>query len=182
MRPLPNPPLLKGQELVEKEQLLHSGGRQPGGTAGRGPRPSRAAGWETGFKGREGRGPQRCEQPVLAAGGREHHQPAGFGGPGAPVPWPAVFTWWGPLSVKTPLKRVSGLNCQQLPVPTAVLGFSSAFPNHYVLSQPFENQGRPRRQKLGTRELVWGLNPPFLLYSTILRGTGSGKDREESFG
>ena len=97
----------------------------------------------------------------------------------------------GPLSVKAPLKRVSGLNCPQFPGPTVVLGFSSSlpnhhifffFPNHHVLSQPFENQGRPRRQKLGTRELVWGLNPPFLLYSTILRGTSSEKDKEESFG
>lgn len=131
-----------------------------------------------------GRGPQRCEQLVLDA-------PGGFGVWGLCACGHSLHLVGGPLSVKAPSKRVSGINCPLFPGPTVVLGFSSSlpnhhvfffFPNHHVLSRPFENQGRPRRQKLGHGSWYGVSIPPFFLYLTILRGTRSEKHREESFG
>ena len=43
---------------------------------------------------------------------------------------------------------ISSLNCYQFPGPAAILCvYISTFPNHPLLSQPFETQGRPGRLK-----------------------------------
>ena len=43
---------------------------------------------------------------------------------------------------------IYSLNCYQFPGPTAILCFCiSTFPNHQLLCQPFETQGRPGRRK-----------------------------------